>query len=95
MIVDFINNFFSQEGYTIITKKKCGWSKKARSLLRKHKKPFVCIDVSKYGNVNEKNWGYQTLKKKYKITTFPLIFDENGKRIGGYTELAMRFRKVK
>ncbi len=81
MFGEFINSFFSQPGYTIITKKKCIWSKKAKALLRKHKKAYICIDVSKYRNVSEQNWGYQSLKKKYKITTFPLIFDENGKRI--------------
>ena len=92
MIESWWNSLFKQNGYTIVTKKKCKWSTKAKNLLKRKKVPYVCIEISKNGNVTEDIWGYQTLKKRYNLKTFPLIFDENGKRIGGYTDLQKHFK---
>lgn len=75
-----------ERGYTIVTKNKCMWSKKAKSLLRKSKIQFVEIRVDQNG-LSKETWGYKKTKSCFKTDTFPIIYDTNGKKIGGYSEL--------
>ena len=83
--------FFGQEGFTLIKRKDCIWSKKARQLLKKHGVPFVEIHVSLHNDASKDSWGYKSIKSKYRHQTFPICYDKKGKLIGGYEKIKEYF----
>ena len=95
MALSIWDSLFYQDGYTVISKKRCPWSKKAKALLKRNNIAFVCIELSKSGKVSDSVWGYQSMKKKFNIQTFPLIFNTEGKRIGGYTDLKEHMKQLR
>lgn len=78
--------FLKNKGYTLVTKKTCPWSKKAKYLLKKHNIDFVEIQVHQ-NNLHSETWGYTKIKTCFKSQTFPIVYDVSGKKIGGYTQL--------
>lgn len=65
--------------YIIHSKPGCPWCDRAKELLRKH-------------NIEYKEQGYKTpaevaLFKSNGYKTFPQVFDDNGKHIGGFEAL--------
>ena len=82
---------FKSPGYTLVTKKGCPWSKKAKSLLKKQNIEFVEIQVHQ-NNTHSETWGYQHIKKSFKSQTFPVIYNTQGKKIGGYSDLKNKFK---
>lgn len=83
--------FWQEKGYTLVSKHDCPWSKKAKILLKKKGIPFVEIKVHQ-NNMSKETWGYQKLKQSFKTNTFPVIYDINGKCIGGYDSLVKILR---
>ena len=86
--------FFESKGYTLIIRKDCMWSKKAKQLLKKRKVPFVEIYVSLHNDASKDSWGYKSIKSKYKHQTFPMCYDVNGKLIGGYDKMKEYFKNM-
>lgn len=78
--------FFQEKGFTLVTKHNCPWSNRARLLLKKQKQDFVEIKISQ-NNQSKNTYGYMKLKKCFRHESFPIIFDKNGKKIGGYEAL--------
>lgn len=83
--------FWQESGYTLVTKHGCPWSNKARVLLKKKKIPFVEIKAYQ-NNMSKGTWGYIKLKKSFKTDTFPIVYDQQGKRLGGYESLVIKLR---
>lgn len=79
--------------YTILVKKGCPWSSKALILLKKRDIPFVKIETSLHNGASMYDTGYTKLKKMYKTQTFPKIFDDSNKVIGGYSDLVNHLKK--
>ncbi|NCN28072.1 glutaredoxin [bacterium] len=69
--------------YKVYRNETCPWGKKAVSLLEREKKQFDDHLFSSNQEVEE-------FKNKYSVKTVPQIFFQ-GKRIGGYTDLAEEF----
>ena len=78
--------FFSSKGYTLVTKKGCPWSAKAKKRLKKLDIHFVEIQIHQ-NDMSKSTWGYEKVKKCFKSETFPIIYDAEGKKIGGYNDL--------
>ena len=81
-----MDSFFQEKGFTLVSKHNCPWSKKAKLLLKKQKQEFIEIKISQ-NNQSTNTYGYVQLKKCFRQETFPIIFDKNGKKIGGYEAL--------
>ena len=81
-------DWFQNKGYTIVTKKGCTWSQKAKHHLKRKKIEFVEIQISQ-NNMSKETWGYKKLKLCYKTQTFPVLFHKNGKKIGGYDKIKL------
>lgn len=82
--------FLSQpKGYTLVTKKGCKWSKKAKAWLKNKNIKFIEIQVHQ-NDMSKDTWGYKKIKTCFKSETFPIIYDDNGKKIGGYKDLMSR-----
>ena len=75
------------QGWTIFSKEGCGYCKKAKKLLTKQQLPFKTVEVT--DAVKEAVYStVDSLTNAYRY--FPMVF-EDGKFVGGYTELEKRF----
>lgn len=81
---------FQENGYTLVSKKGCTWSAKARKLLKQNNINYIEIQVSQ-NDASKSSWGYKKIKKTFHQETFPIIFDKYGKKIGGYDDLKRIF----
>lgn len=79
-------SFVSEQGYTLVTKKRCDFSNKARTLLKKKNIKFVEIQVMQ-NDLSKNTWGYKKIKTVFKHNTFPILLDKSGKLIGGFDEI--------
>jgi len=76
----------SAQGWTVFSKEGCGYCKKAKKLLTQRKLPYKTVEVTD----DNKEAVYATvdgLTNAYRH--YPMIF-EDGKFVGGYTEVAAR-----
>ena len=76
----------------IVTKHKCPYSLLAIKELNKRKIKYIKMEVSDHSN-GEAVRSYNRIKQMTGHKTFPVIFLENGRKIGGYTELIKFLRK--
>ena len=84
-------DLFQDNGHTLVTKKGCTWSKKARHLLKKHNINFMEIQVCQ-NDASKNSWGYKKIKMTFKHETFPILFDKTGKKMGGYDDMKSMFK---
>ena len=71
--------------YIIITGDQCKFCTKAKHLLREKKVGFTAYSISSPSS----KW-ILTLMKEAGMTTVPQIWDNEGRHVGGYTELKER-----
>jgi len=71
--------------YIIITGDQCKFCTKAKHLLREKKVGFTAYSISSPSS----KW-LLTLMKEAGMTTVPQIWDNEGRHVGGYTELKER-----
>ena len=81
MTVEFVTGFM-QLMYTVISRNQCVFCDKAKALLNTNHIGYVEYNIRSPSS----KWLLH-LFKEANIKTVPQIFDNNGKHIGGYTEL--------
>tara|TARA_Y100000389_G_scaffold94059_1_gene90702 strand:+ start:731 stop:976 length:246 start_codon:yes stop_codon:yes gene_type:complete len=78
----------------IVYKQGCPYSRMALKEIKKRKIKFIKMTITENKELKNRNEMYNKIKKMTGHKTFPVIYKNNGKKIGGYSELMKYLSKV-